>query len=211
MGSTNPSIERLTPDRRRALTRDTLLDAAAAVFGRKGYEAGTLEEIADAAGFTTGAIYSNFGNKQELFLQVIERRNTRLLDDYRRMLETQAASGGHDLAAVASVWFEHELGDENALLLTLEVRLAALRDPEIKQRVAAFERHTEAMIAGFIAEQLRTANPPLALAMATEQFAALVYAANQGIWQHVAICNSDHEGLFQALLEVLTREIHQAE
>src|SRR5712692_5791331 len=97
---------RLTPERRRELTREALLDAATTVFARKGYGAGTLEEIADAAGLTTGAVYSNFGNKQELFLAVIARRNNRLLEAYRQKLDEHPGQVV-DLDDVAQVWTEH--------------------------------------------------------------------------------------------------------
>src|SRR6266403_1869396 len=67
-------VEKLTPERRRELTRSTLIDAAADVFAKRGFHAASLEEIAEAAGFTRGAIYKNFENKEELFFAVIERR-----------------------------------------------------------------------------------------------------------------------------------------
>lgn len=198
---------RLTPERRRELTREALLDAATTVFAREGYGAGTLEEIADTAGFTTGAIYSNFGNKQELFFAVIARRNARLLEAYGQKLD-ESSGPVADLGEVAKVWSEHELGDHDALLLTLEIRLAALRDPQVRTRVGEFERQTEETVAQFVATQIG-ATDELQLPMATDQFAALVYAANQGIVQHAAICTTDHKDLFQAFLEILTREIHR--
>jgi AcrR family transcriptional regulator len=197
---------RLTPERRRELNREALLDAATTVFAREGYAAGRLEEIAESAGFTTGAIYSNFGNKQELFLEVIARRNARLLEAYRQKLQERPGGQVADLGQVAQVWTEHELGDRDALLLTLEVRLAALRDPQIRARVADFEQQTEQTIAEFIGKEIE-ATDGLRLPMAADQFAALVYAANQGIVQHAAICTTDHRDLFRAFLEILTSSL----
>ena len=49
-------VERLTPERRRQLTRDALVAAAAEVFTAKGFHAASLDEIADAAGFTRGVV-----------------------------------------------------------------------------------------------------------------------------------------------------------
>ena len=167
--------------------------------------------VGDAAGFTSGAIYSNFGSKQDLFLEVVACRNTRLLEDYRRMIDERPDGEAVALGDIAQVWAENELGDRDALLLTLEIRLAALRDPQVGARVGEFERRTDEAIARFVSGQLETSDGSLELPMATEQFAALVYAENQGIWQHVAICSSDHVGLFQAFLEILTRQIHAAE
>jgi AcrR family transcriptional regulator len=55
-------------------TRERLVDAAAAVFSERGYGAATLDDIADRAGLTKGAVYSNFENKTDLVLAVLNRR-----------------------------------------------------------------------------------------------------------------------------------------
>jgi len=55
-------------------TREQLLDAALEVFSRRGYYAASVDEIAAEAGYSKGAVYSNFSNKEELFLALIDRR-----------------------------------------------------------------------------------------------------------------------------------------
>src|SRR5215207_4620791 len=55
-------------------TRERLLAAAATVFARRGYHRATVEEIASEAGFTIGALYSNFGGKEDLFLALADRQ-----------------------------------------------------------------------------------------------------------------------------------------
>ena len=55
-------------------TRERLLDAALEVFSRRGYYAASVDEIAAEAGYSKGAVYSNFSNKEELFLALIDRR-----------------------------------------------------------------------------------------------------------------------------------------
>src|SRR5580698_9295265 len=67
------AIEPLTPERRRRQTRDHLLDAAAQVLAERGFHGASLDEVAAAAGFTKGAVYSNFKNKEDLFLALLER------------------------------------------------------------------------------------------------------------------------------------------
>src|SRR5436305_12166158 len=67
-------LEPLTPERRRAMTRRYLLDAAEVVFARDGFHGATLDEVARMAGFTKGAVYSNFKNKEDLFLALIDDR-----------------------------------------------------------------------------------------------------------------------------------------
>ena len=53
---------------KRERTRATLLEAARQLIREKGYERTTLEEVASRAGMTTGAIYGNFKNRDELFI-----------------------------------------------------------------------------------------------------------------------------------------------
>jgi|WetSurMetagenome_2_1015567.scaffolds.fasta_scaffold251014_1 TetR/AcrR family transcriptional regulator, acrAB operon repressor len=54
------------------LTRQSLLDAALKVFSRQGYAETRLEDIADAAKVTRGAIYHHFGSKKELFQELVQ-------------------------------------------------------------------------------------------------------------------------------------------
>lgn len=58
-------------------TRDMLLDAALAVFSRKGYADTRLEDVAQEAGVTRGAIYHHFGGKVELYRALVEERFSR--------------------------------------------------------------------------------------------------------------------------------------
>ena len=57
---------------RRAATQRKLTDAAIATVARRGFHAATVDAIADSAGYSVGAIYSNFGSKDELFLAVFD-------------------------------------------------------------------------------------------------------------------------------------------
>jgi AcrR family transcriptional regulator len=66
--------ERLNRQERKSQTRERLIDAAAQVFADRGFEAASLDEVAAAAGYTKGAVYSNFESKTDLFIALIERR-----------------------------------------------------------------------------------------------------------------------------------------
>src|SRR5438270_14084196 len=96
-------VDKLTPERRRELTRTTLIDAAADVFAKRGFHFASLDEIAETAGFTRGAIYKNFENKEELFFAVIERRIDSQLMLFRVALrEDRAAAEGPGRLAYVS-------------------------------------------------------------------------------------------------------------
>src|SRR5512138_2671841 len=74
MASTNASSARSKPKGdKRDRTRATLLEAARTLVRQKGYERTTLEEVATRAGMTTGAIYGNFKNRDELFIALGQR------------------------------------------------------------------------------------------------------------------------------------------
>src|SRR5277367_5958465 len=64
---------RMTRGQSRANTRERLLAAARSVFAGSGFHGASVEEIASEAGFSTGALYSNFEGKEDLFLVLMER------------------------------------------------------------------------------------------------------------------------------------------
>lgn len=71
-------------DLRRRPTRDevrrAVLDAAAQVFARRGIDGASVDDVAAAAGFTKGAVYSNFGSKEGLVAALVEDRTSAYLD-----------------------------------------------------------------------------------------------------------------------------------
>jgi len=76
------AVERWTPERRRQRTREALLDAAAAVFARRGFHGASLDEIAETAGYTRGAIYKHFQDKEELLHEVCVQWNERTFAEF---------------------------------------------------------------------------------------------------------------------------------
>src|SRR5947209_13861399 len=112
-------VEKLTPERRRELTRSTLVDAAADVFARRGFHAASLEEIAETAGFTRGAIYKNFDNKEELFFAVIERRVDSQLRRFSEVITEDHTAAG-DPGRLAAIWEEILPGEREWFTLDLE-------------------------------------------------------------------------------------------
>src|SRR5437764_19729 len=62
------STQTATKGNKRERTRAKLLEVARALIREKGHEHTTLEEIAERAGMTTGAIYGNFKNREDLFI-----------------------------------------------------------------------------------------------------------------------------------------------
>lgn len=74
------------------LSRTQLLDAAEAVFSRKGFHDTTLKEVAELAEFSVGSVYSFFANKDDLFRQIFVRRGDQFMDGLRGLLDDRSAS-----------------------------------------------------------------------------------------------------------------------
>ena len=120
---------RRTQAERRTQTRQALLNAAAELFAHRGYHAVSLDEIADRAGYTRGALHYNFTGKHKLLLGLLDER---LAARGAALPQTDAAPD----EIVGALPFDREFS-----LLFLEFAAAAARDPEIgtalRERLAA--------------------------------------------------------------------------
>jgi AcrR family transcriptional regulator len=193
------AVERWTPARRRELTRTALLSAAAEVFARRGFEGASLEEIADAAGFTRGAIYKNFRNKEDLFFAVSDRDYTARLQAFSERLDRKAER--FDPAQLAALW-RATVADTDDLALTMEVRLYAMRNPDVRQRFAEHQRAMRQVLTEFIDDRVAASGLTLTIPAAT--LAGLLDAASWGIVESIAIAGEDVdllEAFFALILE----------
>ena len=118
-------------DRNRAL----LLDAARRVFLERGYYAATLDQIADEAGFSKGAVYSRFASKADMFLALLEDRITERAGQNTQLAGELAGTG--NFSALLELAEEAERGAPGWRLLVTEFRVHAARDPELNRRYAA--------------------------------------------------------------------------
>jgi AcrR family transcriptional regulator len=136
---------RLTRSERTALTRRELLEAAERRFFANGYHGTTLDDIADEAGYTKGAVYSTFRSKAGLFLalfdEVAERRLAEirgLLSDHERPEELVAALARQPVV------------ESNAqfLLLAIEFWVHAAHEPDLLEAFSGRYRRLRASLAG---------------------------------------------------------------
>ncbi|MCU1451219.1 MAG: transcriptional regulator, TetR family [Acidimicrobiales bacterium] len=192
--------EKLTPERRRELTRTALLDAAADVFAKRGFHAASLEEIAEAAGFTRGAIYKNFENKEELFLTVIERRIEAQLERFSDAFREDGAAAAMDADRLMAVWAGILDTDPDWFTLDLEFRLYAMRNPEARARWVAHEREFCGLVARFIKEQSDALG--VSIKLPAETVAGIMLPASQGFWQW-AFLDPEQSHLYSAFLELV--------
>jgi AcrR family transcriptional regulator len=138
--------KRLSREERRADTRGRLLASALVVFGREGFEGASVEEIAEEAGFSTGAVYSAFGGKQELFFAVLDR----CLDEERRELGEIFEREEPLEVRISAVgrWKPGPLeSEEQWRKLATEFWLHAVRDPRARELLAERQRRQRAAAA----------------------------------------------------------------
>ena len=124
-------VGRLTREESRQRTRELLLDAAAEVFSRLGYHGASLEAVAEAAGFTKGAVYSNFATKGELFAALLRRSSEQRMEGQIQALGSLSLA---QLADLSGPMLQEQARDQSTWdILQVEFWLAAMRDPALKQ------------------------------------------------------------------------------
>jgi AcrR family transcriptional regulator len=133
-------------DRNRAL----LLAAARRVFLERGYYAATLDQIADEAGFSKGAVYSRFASKADMFLALLEDRIAERAAQNVRLAGEVAGTG--NFAALLDLAERAERGAPGWRLLVTEFRVHAARDPELNRRYAALHAQAVDGVAHIFAE-----------------------------------------------------------
>jgi AcrR family transcriptional regulator len=120
--------------------RIVLLDAAAAVFRARGYQAATLEQIADAAGFSKGVVYSQFASKADMFLAALAMRIDARADQNRATLDALDDYTPDNIAALTPHVFSRN--DPQWRLAVTEFRIVASRDQKLRDRYDALHRRT---------------------------------------------------------------------
>jgi len=169
---------RLTRAQRRQQTRAQLLDAAGQVFARRGFHAATVDEVAEAAGYTKGAVYSNFTNKDELFLALLDQRVAAQLQQVEALY---AIESSEELLAAMRGRTEQEFAAARDFgVLMLEFSLYAMRNPAAQAQLATRYRQLRGRLGELIAR--RYARHQTAPPMPPEHLAALALATDAGLF-----------------------------
>ena len=166
---------RMTRAESKARTRDGLVAAARRVFLERGYHGATLEAVAAEAGFSTGAVYSTFAGKADLFLAVLDahlEERVRQMETAVAGAESAAAHAGH-LARQFAALSGHDRGWAP---LVIEFWAHAARDTGLRDQFAARHGALKAAIARMIDETLARTGQRLALPTATVATAAAALA-----------------------------------
>lgn len=168
---------RMTREEKRAVTRERLLEAGAAVFAERGFYGASVEEIAERAGFTRGAFYSNFESKADLFLAILDvhiARDTKALED-----ALGDASQPNAFLNVLQRQAQRRQEAREWTLLWAEFWLHVMRHPELAPKLAARQAAVRQAIARLIERQC--AQLGITVPIPAEQLAAVMLAVDDGL------------------------------
>ena len=142
--------------KRRPITITALLDAAMELFAEKGYGATSIPDICARAELTKGAFYSNFANKDALFLALLDRSWERRAEWIRRAMDASVLpetgdgweEGSGNQVEIDKVW----------TLVSFEFSLHAIRQPEVAKLLVEHELRVRSELAVLVTEALEQAD-----------------------------------------------------
>ena len=119
------------------------------MFTSRGYHAATLDQIAEEAGFSKGAIYSQFASKADVLLTLLERRIEERAAHQARL--ASQLDGIEDFETLHAEVRRFSNADPAWRLLMIEFRAVAARDPALNRRYAELHRRTIENLAAMLA------------------------------------------------------------
>jgi AcrR family transcriptional regulator len=169
---------RLTRAERSAQTRAELMASARRLFLRHGFHAASLEQVAEEAGFTIGAVYSRFGGKADLFLAILDERIDQIVAEVAEVARDEQPLPAHAelLAGRRMALLERE---RDWFPLVLEFWSHAARDERLRREFGARHERLVQAYAGLIEADYARLGLPLPLA--PEVLARAVVAMGNGV------------------------------
>jgi TetR/AcrR family transcriptional regulator len=117
MSSVTPTTSERLPAAER---RELILKSASEVFGLRGYSGTTTDQVAQAAGISQPYVVRMFGTKEKLFLEVLERALTKLVEAFAAVLEHNRATGGSKAELTQALGLAYaDLIEDRGILLSL--------------------------------------------------------------------------------------------
>ncbi|MGH3862249.1 TetR/AcrR family transcriptional regulator [Actinokineospora sp.] len=149
------TARRLPRAERAAQTRQELLAAAKRVFARRGYAGASIADIAEEAGYSHGAVYSNFESKQDLFFALFSEST----EDRVAVIKAFFAAAGGTFAERVKLLADESTRqvhiDPDRFLLNLEFSIVAARDPALRAKFADRIESIPRAVAEIIAAEQR--------------------------------------------------------
>ena len=195
---------RLTRRESQEATRERLIQAAERSFVRHGFDASSVEAIAEDAGYSRGAFYSNFRSKDELFVEVLKSKRNEIDGSLKEIVATEP-DPARRLRAVLDWYVQLDVTREWIILET-EFTLRALRNRAARTRLAEFNQQREREYTALAERHFSESGEepparPEALAMA-------LFAASKGLAELALIeVGQEREELFAECRDVLFQRL----
>jgi AcrR family transcriptional regulator len=148
---------RLTRPQQQAVTRERLLAAAEEVIARHGFGGASIDLIAAEAGYSKGAIYSNFDSKEAVFLELLRVYMERDMAELGRLVSLDPDK----LSVAVTGWLESMHTDRDCPLLVTELQLHARRSPAFAKRYYVLQEQQTRTLAGILKRYFKAASAPL--------------------------------------------------
>lgn len=169
---------RVSRAEQRERTRSAVLTAAAEVFPRRGYHRPSVDEIAAAAGLTSGAVYSNFDSKAGLFLAMYEVEMNRWVTELRAVVSEAPTVSERSESAVAQ-WLRYLREQRDWFVLFVEFWGHAVGEPALRDRFASQYARLRLAIAEVI--EASAEEMGIRLPLASEELGLAVNALGNGL------------------------------
>lgn len=174
--------KRLSRAEAKARTRALLLEAAARTFAVKGFAGASVDEIAEAAGFSIGALYSNFTNKEQLFVELLSTRAITRVTEATHIFEDGEAGLQDPMEALGRLLIDVADKDMDFAPLRAEFWLYAVRNPSVLDTFAARMREPREALEHLVGNRIEQhdGNPA---GVPVANIAVVVHALFQGLVQ----------------------------
>jgi AcrR family transcriptional regulator len=184
---------------KRTRTRAKLLEAARMLIREKGHEAATLEAIAERAGMTTGAIYGNFKNREDLFVALAQAYWAPIKPKVK-----EGASFAEVMAAIADATIAAIADRQSVIVGRLTGMAYAIGNEEMRQRVVAVTRDSYA----FGEQWLSSVVPQHELPMPAAQLVRVIHAMVEGLtFQRLLTPELISDGVIRSAFAALTKRV----
>ena len=179
-----PATKNPSREEKKAETRQRLLDAAAVLVAKQGAMGTSLDQIAERAGLTKGAIYSNFESKEDLLFALADSGELPAVD-LGDVLDVDGSVADNLEALGATLARELSRVSERSWELALEIMHFATRNARARRKLAADQRRSHAE--GGMALERLAASRNESLPMPGEQLDVILSALAWGLALHRAI------------------------
>ena len=196
--------KRLTRVEQQERTRSKLMEAASRVFSCKGMQQGSIDEVAEEAGYTKGAFYANFKSKEELFLAMLDESFEERIKVTEETFEREEEFPPEQARRAAADFARASHRDEEGERLFLEFASYALQNEDFRQELLTRFATLRKRLAKIYEKRMETYgidHPPASVEALVRM--VIFMADGWALWRLLEPDQVDEE-LFESMIEIFT-------